>query len=191
MLGSFRIRLLLVIVVAAMVGLIMQSGHSSKQVMEPVLHYIMDTDYDVQDVFSSYIHIPGEKKIETLPVTTGTVLKMPCDFVDIEKSYGWHWSSEVMRSEFCPGIYFKVADNTLVKPILPGKVQDIDREQDNITVRIKHAGNFISVYGGLKEIMVEKETKIDEDQPLGKTGEHFYFEVRGEDGPVNPQSIFK
>ncbi len=191
MLGSFRIRLLMVIVMAAMVGLIMQSGHSSKQVMEPVLHYIMDTDYDIQEVFSTYIHIPGGDKIKTLPTTTGTVLKMPCDFVDIERTYGWHYSPEVERQEFCPGIYFKVEDNTLVKPILAGTVENVQKEKGNGTVRIRHAANLVSIYGGLKEIKVEKEAKVTEGQAIGKTGERFYFEVRSQDGPVNPQSIFK
>lgn len=191
MLGSFKIRLLMVIVMAAMVGLVMQSGHSSKRIMEPVLHYVMDANYDIQEVFSPYINLPGGDPIKNLPATTGTVLKMPCDFVDIERSYGWHWSKDVERTEFCPGIFFKVADNTLVKPILPGRVAEVQKDQANGTVRIQHEGELMSIYGGLKEIMVDKDAKVSEGQVLGKTGEHFYFEVRSPDGPVNPQSIFK
>jgi len=191
MLGSFRIRLLIVIVLVAMVGLIMQSGHSSKEVVAPVLHYMMDTDYEIDKAFSTYIHKPDEDKMRALPTITGSVLKMPCDFVDIERNYGWHWSKEVEKTEFCPGIYFKVEDNTPVKPILPGYVEDLRLGQNNGTVRIKHAGNLVSVYGGLKEITVEKETRVAENQTIGKTGQRFYFEVRTQDGPVNPQSIFK
>lgn len=191
MLGNFKIRFLLVIVMAAMVGLIMQSGHSSKRVMEPVLHYIMYTDYDIKEVFSPYINLPGVDKIENLPATTGTVLRMPCDFLDIERNYGWYWSSQAGKTEFCPGIYLKVTDNTLVKPILPGMVEYVQKDRTDGKVRIKHEGNLVSIYGGLKEIMVDNNTRLAEGQALGKTGEHFYFEVRSQDGPVNPQSIFK
>lgn len=191
MLGNFKIRFLLVIVIAAMVGLIMQSGHSSKRIMEPVLHYIMYTDYDIKEVFSPYINLPGEDRIENLPVTTGNVIKMPCNFVDIERSYGWHWSQQTGRTEFCPGIYLKVTDNTLVKPILPGMVEYVQKDQSDGKVCIKHEGNLVSIYGGLKEIMVDNNTRLAEGQALGKTGERFYFEVRSQDDPVNPQSIFK
>ena len=100
--GRFKIRLLIVIVLVTVVGLIMQSSSSSKQVVEPVLQYMMETDYDLEEVFSGYLHIPGGSKTENVPVVNDVVLKMPCDFVDIERTYGWHWSSEVKKEEFCP-----------------------------------------------------------------------------------------
>ena len=189
MFGRFKNRLLIVIVLAALAGLIMQSSSSSKEVVEPVLQYIMETDYDIEKVFSGYIHIPGGAG--ALPASTEVVLKMPCDFVDIERSYGWHWSSEVEKEEFCPGMYLKVEDNTLVKPVLAGSVEEVQKEAGSSTVRIKHAGNLVSVYGGLKEIEVTQGSKVAVNQAIGKTGESFYFELRSQDGPVNPKSIFK
>ncbi len=189
--GRFKMRLLIVIVLAAVVGLIMQSSSASKEVVEPVLQYIMETDYDIQDVFSGFIHIPDGNEMRTLPVSTEVVLKMPCDFVNIERSYGWHWSSEKEKQEFCPGMYLQVTDNTLVKPILAGSVEEVQKEAGNGTVRIKHAGNLVSIYGGLKDIEVTQGSKVVADQAIGKTGESFYFELRSQDGPVNPQSIFK
>lgn len=187
--ARFKIRLLIVIVLATVVGLIMQSGSSSKEIVEPVLQYMMKTDYDVDQVFSNYLHIPGGNEIRTLPATTDVVLKMPCDFVDIEKSYGWHWSDEVEKEEFCPGIYLKVTDSTPVKPILAGTVEEVQTGAG--TVHIKHADNLISIYGGLKEIAVKPGTKIKVNQVIGTTGQSLYFELRSQDGPVNPQSIFK
>lgn len=185
--GRFKIRLLIVIVLAAVVGMIMQSSSSSKEVVEPVLQYIMETDYNIEEVFSGFIHIPDGNGVSSLPASTEAVLKMPCDFVDIERSYGWHWSSEQKKQEFCPGMYLHVNENTSVKPILTGSVE----ETGNGTVRIKHAGNMVSIYGGLKEIKVSQGSKVEVDQIIGKTSDSFYFELRSEDGPVNPQSIFK
>ncbi len=191
MFGRFKIRLLIVIVLAAMAGLIMQSGSPSKEVVEPVLQYIMATDYDIDKAFSGYLHIPGGNGVRTLPASTEAVLKMPCDFVDIEQGYGWHWNSKVEKQQFCPGMYLKVADNTLVKPILAGSVEEVQQESGNGTVRIKHTGNLVSIYGGLKEIEVNQGSKVAVNQAIGKTGQSFYFELRSQDGPVNPQSIFK
>jgi len=185
--GRFKIRLLIVIMLAAIVGLVMQSDSSSRKVVEPVLQYMMETDYDIEKVFSD-MHMPGNE-VQDLPAANDVVLKMPCDFVDIEQTYGWHWRSEIKKEEFCPGMYLKVADNTLVKPILAGSVQEVQKK--NGTVLIKHADEMESVYGGLKQINVKQGSTVEVDQTIGRTGESFYFELRGEDGPVNPQSIFK
>jgi murein DD-endopeptidase MepM/ murein hydrolase activator NlpD len=192
MLRSFKLRLLGVVVLVAVVGLIMQTGQSSRQLVEPVLEYMMDNQYDVGKLISRYVNIPGVGDgINALAVSGGTILRQPCEFLDIEHSYGWHWSQEEHKQKFCPGIYLKVKDNTTVKPILGGQVLEITRVSDQGTVLIKHDGNIYSLYGGLKEILVDKGSNVGEDKLIGRTGESFYFEVRGKDGPVNPQSIFK
>jgi murein DD-endopeptidase MepM/ murein hydrolase activator NlpD len=192
MLRRFKLRLLGVIVLVTVVGLIMQSGHTSRQLVEPVLEYMMDNKYDVGKLISRYVNIPGTVDLNNaLPVSAGNVLRQPCEFLDIEHSYGWHWSQEEKKQKFCPGIYLKVKDNTTVKPILGGQVLQITRADDQGTVLIKHEGNIYSLYGGLKEILVNEGNKVEEDKLIGRTGDSFYFEVRGKDGPVNPQSIFK
>lgn len=189
--ARFKIRLLVVIVLATVVGLIMQSSSTSKEVVEPVLQYIMETDYNIEDVFSGFIHTPDRNELDSLSAATDVVLKMPCDFVDIERSYGWHWSAEQKKQEFCPGMYLQVTENTSVKPILAGSVEEVREEAGNGTVQIKHAGNMVSIYGGLKDIKVNQGNKVTAEQIIGQTGESFYFELRSKDGPVNPQSIFK
>ena len=73
--------------------------------------------------------------------------------------------------------------------VLPGSVAEVQAETG--TVRIKHTDALESIYGGLKEIEVSQGGKVDVNQAIGKTGERFYFELRSQDGPVNPQSIFK
>lgn len=192
MLRSFKLRLLGVVVLVAVVGLIMQTGQSSRQLVEPVLEYMMDNQYDVGKLISRYVNIPGAGEgIDALAVSGGTILRQPCEFLDVEHSYGWHWSQEEHKQKFSPGIYLKVKDDTTVKPILGGQVLEITRVSDQGTVLIKHDGNIYSLYGGLKEILVDNGSTVKEDELIGRTGESFYFEVRGKDGPVNPQSIFK
>jgi hypothetical protein len=84
MLGGFKLRMLAVIVIAAMVGLIMQSGNSSKKMVEPVLKYIMQTNYDVGRLVANYIPWPGKAgSSDALPVEALTVLKTPCDFLGL------------------------------------------------------------------------------------------------------------
>ena len=51
MLGSFRIRMLVVIVIAALVGLSLQSGHSSSMMVQAV-YRIHNKDYGVQDTLA-------------------------------------------------------------------------------------------------------------------------------------------
>jgi murein DD-endopeptidase MepM/ murein hydrolase activator NlpD len=192
MLRSFKLRLLGVIVLVAVVGMSMQSGHSSRQLVEPVLVYMMDNQYDVGKLISRYVNIPGVGDLtKALPVSGGTILRQPCEFLDIEHSYGWHWNQEEKKQKYNPGIYLKVKDNTTVKPILGGQVMEINNADNKGTVLIKHDGNIFSLYGGLKDILVDKGNDVGEDELIGRTGESFYFEVRGKDGPVNPQSIFK
>ena len=192
MIHRFKLRLLGVIVLVTIIGVIMQSGHSSKQLVEPVLQYIMDNEYDVGVVLSRYIEIPGIGDLKSaLPVSGGVVLRKPCDFLAIERSFGWHWSQEQQKQIFNQGIYLKVKDDTVVSPMLSGKVEEITRTAGIGTVLIKHDANLFSLYGGLKEVLVAQGSSIGEDKAIGRTGDSFYFEVRGKDGPVNPQSIFK
>jgi murein DD-endopeptidase MepM/ murein hydrolase activator NlpD len=66
----------------------------------------------------------------------------------------------------------------------------IGPDQDG-TVLIRHNSKLVSVYGGLKEILVKPNAKISADDAIGRTGSSFYFEVRNEDSPVNPINIFK
>jgi murein DD-endopeptidase MepM/ murein hydrolase activator NlpD len=84
----------------------------------------------------------------------------------------------------------KVDNSTLVKPIMKGQVEKISGQGNNRTVLIKHENELFSLYGGLKEVLVEEKQIVDINKTLGKTGTSFYFEIRNQDGPLNPQSIF-
>lgn len=189
MLKSFKLRLLLVIMLVAITGLIMQSGHSSRQVVEPVLQYIMETDYPVEKTLGRLFDrqiAPG------IPIQSPELLRVPCKFIEVEKQYGWYWSPEEEKQQFCPGVYLKVKEDTLVRPILQGQVSKVDPDKKSEgQILIKHGDELISLYGGLDEVLVQEGDKVQTDTILGKTGSRMYFEIRTGEGPVDPYSIFQ
>ncbi|MDD4801799.1 MAG: peptidoglycan DD-metalloendopeptidase family protein [Syntrophomonas sp.] len=192
MLHSFKLRMLAVILLITMIGIIMQSEHSSRKLVEPVLEYMMDNKYDVGKLVNRYIKLPGTFDLnEALSVSSHNVLQRPCEYIDIERSYGWHWNQEERKQKFNPGIFLKVKNDTVIRPVLEGQVVDIIYDEDQATILIKHDADIYSLYGGLREVLADKGSTIGHEESIGRTGESFYFEIRGKDGSVNPQSIFK
>jgi len=64
------------------------------------------------------------------------------------------------------------------------------------TVVIEHDLGYYSLYGHLKEILVEKEEKVETGQMLGRvgqtgrtTGPHLHFEIRRFEKNLNPENI--
>ncbi len=191
MLGNFRIRMLVVIVIAALVGLSMQSEHSSKKIVEPVIGYVMK-DYGVQENIARYwSKLNVKQNTETVPVSNPTTLQLPCDFADIEREYGWYWNEESKQQEFFPAVLIKVEDNSEVKPIYEGRVADISSDESGITVLIDHGGSLYSSYGGLREVLVEKGNEADQDTIIGRTSLELYFQMTSKDGPLNPNKLFQ
>lgn len=192
MLHRFKLRLLGVIVVITLVGLIMQSNHISKQVVEPVLSYIMNNKYDVGAVISRYVNIPSSSGLpDTIPASAGMVLQPPCDYWEVERGYGWYWDQQDKEQKFNPGMYLTVKDGTAIKPIVDGQVMEITEAASVGTVLVKHNADFYSLYGGLTQVLAEEGSQVSADDSLGTTSTYLYFEVRGKDGPVNPSSIFE
>jgi murein DD-endopeptidase MepM/ murein hydrolase activator NlpD len=56
---------------------------------------------------------------------------------------------------------------------------------------VKHGEQLASSYGQLTEVLVEVGDKVDPEEPLGKSGRSFAFQLLGADGPLNPESIFE
>ncbi|HEX3012222.1 MAG TPA: M23 family metallopeptidase [Syntrophomonadaceae bacterium] len=189
MIGSFRIRLLVVIVLSALAGFLMQASPGSRQTVEPVIKYIMGKNYNVEAVFSRMAAKIGS--YTSTPVTTDNVLQLPCRFTGIDRNYGWFFNLKENKQEFYPGINLKVEDNSLVRPVMPGQVEKITVDGNTRSILIKHDSGYYSLYGGLKEILVTENDKVILDSVLGKTNKTFYFELRNQDGPVDPQYIFK
>lgn len=190
MLGSFRIRMLAVIIIVALVGVCVESGHSSRQVVEPTIRYILK-DYGLNSKLSLFIDNlkPGIKP-ETVPVTnTSSVLQIPCKFSAVERNYGWYYNHDKQQQEFLPGVYLKVENNTIVNPILTGQIAQIGKNDEGRTILIKHDDDFYSLYGGIKEVLVDQNEWVDNSTVLGKTGDLLYLEIRNSDGPINPHNL--
>ena len=128
MLGSFRIRMLVVIVIAALVGLSLQSGHSSSMMVQAVIEYIMK-DYGVQDTLAQYFYRIKDEPPETVPTSGQTILQLPCEFLDIEQSYGWYYNQDSRQQEFFPAVLVKVKENSAVKAVFGGQVADISEDK--------------------------------------------------------------
>jgi murein DD-endopeptidase MepM/ murein hydrolase activator NlpD len=190
MIGSFRVRLLAVIVISALIGFLMQSSNSSRETIEPVIKYIMGKDYNVGEVVSNVV-TNIKDYYRAAPVTSEMVVQMPCNFIRIDRNYGWFFNLKENKQEFYPGVNLRVEDNSLVRPVMPGQVDKITIEGDSRSILIKHDNGQYSLYGELNEILVNENDKIILDSVLGKSGSNLYFELRNQDGPMDPQYIFK
>lgn len=191
MLQNFKIKLLAVIAIIAVVGVIMQTGQASRQVVEPVLNYIMHNRYDVGAVISRYVHIPGtNESVGLLPVAGGQVLQPPCEILSIQRSYGWYWDRNDKKQKFSSGVVLAVKPETSVRPIVGGQVVETEKAGGQGSILLKHPGEFYSFYGGLAQTDVKPGQMVEQADILGISSSSLYFEVRGQDGPVNPHSIF-
>ncbi len=190
MLGNFRIRMLAVIFIVALAGLSMQSEHSSKKIVEPIIKYVMK-DYGVQENIVRYWSELKTDKNKTVPVSGINTLQQPCEFAEIEREYGWHWNEEAQQQEFFPAVLIKLEVNSPVKAIYEGQVADISSDERGKTVLIDHGGNLYSSYGGLSEVLVKKDHQVDKDTIIGRSSQELYFQITSKDGPLNPNKLFE
>ncbi|HAA08567.1 MAG: peptidoglycan DD-metalloendopeptidase family protein [Syntrophomonadaceae bacterium] len=191
MLGSFRIRMLVVILIVMLVGLSVQSDHSSRYVIESVLNNYVLKDYGVETKLAMLLDNTRSRISDgDVPVMSHKEMQSPCDYLTVARRYGWNWNEESRRQEFYPGVLLIVKENTLVRPVLAGEVVEVSRQEDARTILIKHSPDLFSYYQGLQEVLVRENQHIDQRQILGKTGKNLYFELRDEDGPLDPHSLF-
>lgn len=193
MLQNFKIKLLLVIVFVAAVAVMMQSGQTGRQVVEPVLRYVMYDQYDVGAFISRHVHIPGTKGTNDLQlVVGGQVLQPPCEIISIQRNYGWYWDKTEKKQKFSSGVVLEVASGTRVKPITGGQVVETDTVSGLDSVLIEHEGGFYSFYGGLVQTNMKRGQTVGPSDVMGASGgANLYFELRSKDGPVNPHSLFE
>lgn len=188
MLGSFRIRMLAVIIIVFAVGIAMESSPVSKKVVEPAVRYVLK-DYGFNNSLSLFIENMSPDANESIPASSSASLQIPCEFSEVVRNYGWYYNEEHGRQEFLPGVNLKVQNNTAVKPIMAGEVQEIGRNEEGRTVLIKHNETFYSLYGGLKEVLAEENSQVNSNSVLGKSGNMLYLEIRNDDGPLNPHNL--
>lgn len=191
MLGSFRIRMLIVVLIVLLVGLSVQSDHSSRYVVESLLTNYVLKDYGVESKLAMLVeNTRSQISDDNVPVMADGEMQAPCEYLTVARRYGWNWNEESRKQEFHPGVSLIVKDNTLVRPVLAGEVVEVSRQDEGRTILIKHSPDLFSYYKGLQEVLVREEQHIDQRQILGKTGKTLYFELRDQDGPMDPHSLF-
>ena len=192
MLGTFKVRMLLAIFIVVITGLAMQSENSSRHIVEPAIRYILTEDYGVEQKISGFIEDIRRDQAGPLTPSSGNIgLQVPCEFLSIEKSYGWYWNDKEEKQEFSPLIRLKVHEKSQVRPVYDGEVSQILEGKDGYSVLLRHEGEFYSSYGALHEVLVERGEKVDKSSILGKTGQYLLFETKDKDGPINPNFIFE
>lgn len=189
MLGSFKTRLLIVIVIVTLAGLAMQSNNGSREVVEPVIAYVLK-DYGVEKKIAAFIHNVRDNR-SVITVSGDAATQVPCEYLELIRKYGWYWDPVEQKQSFYPGLSLKVKDNTLVKPVLAGKVAKISRGSKGRTVLLRHENGIYSLYGGLKEVLVEEGGRVGLDDALGKCGGSLYLEMKNQDGPLNVNYLFE
>ena len=189
MLGSFKTRLLIVIVIVTLAGLAMQSNNGSREVVEPVIAYVMK-DYQIEKKAATFIHNIRENST-LVPVSGDAAMQLPCEYLELTQKYGWHWNPEEQQQSFYPGLSLKVKENTLVRPVMAGTVEKISVDDRGRTVLLRHNDQMQSLYGGLKEVLVEEKSMVDLDDTLGKSGSSLYLEMRNQDGSLNVNYLFE
>ncbi len=189
MLGSFKTRLLIVIILVTVAGLAMQSNNGSREVVEPVITYVMK-DYQIEKKVATFAHNIRESR-SLVPVSGNAAIQLPCEYLELEQKYGWYWNPEEQQQNFYPGLSLKVKGNTLVRPIMAGRVEEISVEDRGRTVLLKHDDQIYSLYGGFKEVLVEEKDMVGLDDILGKSSSNLYLEMGNQDSPLNVNYLFE
>ncbi|MDO4541023.1 MAG: M23 family metallopeptidase [Syntrophomonadaceae bacterium] len=189
--GSFKLRLLIAIVMLTGLGLLAQST-GGRGFIEPALTYTYATDYSqrIADSLNAWAPLPGRAQGTAIPAASAELIKRPCEIIAVEKSYGWQWNAAQSRRELFPGIFVRLAEDSFVYPILPGTVDEVDDTDGVRQVKITHDGGMKSIYAGLKQVNVAAGQQLSGNECLGSSGPYLYFELQNREQPVDPSNIF-
>lgn len=190
MLSHFKLRLLLVIIIVAMASISMRSNENRNYV-KPVLEYVLQ-DYGIQQKIQAWSQnrnsTQEEKAVATINISD---LQMPCAFLSVQQAFGWYKDPGSGKQQFSSGLRLKVPENSVVKPVKKGQVVALGKDDSGRTILLQHEQNLYSFYGGLKEVLVDQGNSVAAGQALGKSGSSLYLEIRGPDGPLDPQSLLE
>ena len=122
------------------------------------------------------------------PIETERGVQLPIDHFYISQGFSF----------FHPGIDMADSYNESVKPIMVGKVIEIERSHFDYgnEVIIDHGNQISSLYAHLSEIDVQLGQEITTQSIIGKvgstghsTGPHLHLEVHDHGIPINPLSV--
>lgn len=129
---------------------------------------------------------------QTLPVeiTTEQSLQKPVDSFHLTKGYSF----------FHPGLDFATDAGSAVLPILPGKIERVERLRfgyGNYVV-VNHGSGMKSLYAHFSKISVKEGLVVEKDTVLGfigstgwSTGPHLHLEIAENGQKINPKALFE
>lgn len=188
MLWSFKVRLLVVIAVVALVGYSLQSGNWSRSWIEPALRVILYEDQQATQILAVISERLSGYKIS--PAASEQVLQLPSAYTGVARPFGNSWDASQNKSVLFPGVLLQVSPNSPVKPVLPGKVNLVQGDTGQYKVVIEHEQGLTSEYGQLDRVMVRAGQKVSKDTVIGRSGNQLYFAVNSPQGPLDPSHLF-
>jgi len=150
-------------------------------------------------VLFSVVQVPstpygGENPLEESSIKPETVITTESSFrvpVPGYISQGYSW--------YHPGIDIAGNDNSIIYPIAPGRVVQIEysRFGYGISIIVDHGDTMISRYAHLSRVKVSLNQEVDKDMALGyvgstglSTGPHLHLEVYEGGKTINPLTVF-
>lgn len=99
--------------------------------------------------------------------------------------------ARVVSAADVPVAVMEVADTQAVVAVYPGTVVSVGREAGGYTVMIQHSNNFISVYSGLENTFVKKDSRVEAGQAIGVVGSRMplQFEMWHDGRAVSPDRL--
>ena len=123
-------------------------------------------------------------------ITTEQSLQKPVDSFHLTKGYSF----------FHPGLDFATDAGSAVLPILPGKVERVERLRfgyGNYVV-VNHGSGRKSLYAHFSKIAVKEEQTVEKDTVIGfigstgwSTGPHLHLEIMENGQKINPKALFE
>jgi len=187
-LGSFRIRLLVVIALVALVGYSLQSGNWSRNLVEPALRVILYEDQWTNQILATFSERLAGQQVQ--PAASDQILQLPCAYTGVIRSFASSRDTSQNQSEPFPGILLQVNPNSIVKPVLPGKVIMVKGETGEYTVLLEHEQGLTSEYGHLARVLVRTGQTVSKDTVVGRSGSQLYFAINSPQGSLDPSSLF-
>jgi murein DD-endopeptidase MepM/ murein hydrolase activator NlpD len=187
-LGSFRIRLLVVIALVALVGYSLQSGSWSRKLVEPALRVILHEDQWTKQILADFSERLAGQPAQ--PATSDRILQLPCAYTAVIRPFASARDAGQKQSEPFPGILLQVNPNAMVKPVLPGKVVMVKGESGEYTVLLEHEEGLTSEYGHLARVLLRAGQTATKDTVIGRSGSQLYFAINSPQGPLDPSSLF-
>lgn len=130
----------------------------------------------------------SQLKAATPVITTQTTFREPVPGY-ISQSYSWHH----------PGIDIAGNDNSLIYPVAPGRVVEIEngRFGYGLNILVDHGDGIVSRYAHMQEVDVALNQEVTKDTVIGhvgstgwSTGPHLHLEIYQNGRTTNPVSFF-